>query len=65
MFVRKGDNGDIHVQAWTCAKEGHPGMIVYTQAIAIDKMAEGFNVQIVAIIRHADGSNTFQPGVIL
>ena len=58
-------NGDVWVQAWICGKEGHPGMMVYTQDIALDKMGEGFNVEIVAIVRHADGTSTFMPGVIL
>jgi hypothetical protein len=65
MFKRIDENGDVHVQAWLCGKEGHQSMMVYTQEIAIDKMADGRNVSIMVIVRHKDGTNTFQPGVIL
>ena len=58
-------NGDVRIQVWRCTKDGHPGMIVYTQAIAIDKMAEHFDIEIGVITRHADGSRSYEWGVIL
>ena len=57
--------GTVWVQAWSCAKAGHVGMTVYAQSIAIDKMAEGFDIAVVAIGRHADGSRSYLPGVLV
>lgn len=58
-------DGTVRVQAWKCTKPGYVGMTVYTQSIAIDKMADGFDVQILAIDRHPDGSRTYSPGVLV
>jgi hypothetical protein len=36
---------------WHCTKEGHSGMLVYSQEIAIDKMGEGFDIEIGTVVR--------------
>lgn len=54
------------IQAWWCTKPGHPGMWVYTQKIAIDKLAEGYDIEIAAITRYADGRlPKIERGVVL
>lgn len=46
------DQTDIVVKTvWHCTKPGHPGMIVYTQKIALDKLNEGFDIEIGQVIR--------------
>jgi len=40
---------------WHCTKIGHPGMMVYTQAIAIGKLGEGFDIEIGSVIRLPQG----------
>lgn len=36
---------------WHCAKVGHPGMMVYTEEIAINKLREGFDIELGSVIR--------------
>lgn len=36
---------------WHCTKPGHVGMLVYTQEIALDKLAEGFDIEIGSVVR--------------
>lgn len=43
---------------WHCTKPGHPGMLVYTQAIALDKLAEGFDIEIGSVIRMPQATGT-------
>lgn len=35
-----------YVPCWVCTKQGHVGMTVYTQKIALDKFAEGFDIRL-------------------
>lgn len=57
-------NTDKRVQVWRCTKVGHVGMIVYAQSIAVDKFAEGFDVEIGVITRHESGDRTHEWGVV-
>jgi hypothetical protein len=58
------DDQDIRIQVWRCTKDGQSSMIVYSQSIAIDKFAAGFDIEIGVIIRHPNGDRTYQWGVI-
>jgi hypothetical protein len=65
MITKTLPDGTVRVQAWACTRPGHVGMTVYNQATAIDQMAEGFDVQILAIDRHPDGSRSYLKGVLV
>ena len=65
MIKRNVTAGVTRVQAWECTKNDHPGMLVYTQAIALQKMSEGFNIDIVAITRREGYAPTFEYGVLI
>jgi hypothetical protein len=61
MLIKQLADGTRMVQAWTCAREGVPGMMVYTREIATAKRAEGFHVAPVVIVRETDGTRRYLP----
>jgi hypothetical protein len=52
-----------YVQAWECRGPNFNGY-VYTQEIALRKLSEGCDIQIVTIIRHENGDREYHPGAI-
>lgn len=36
---------------WHCTKPNTPSMIVYTQSIALDKLADGYDIEIGRVVR--------------
>lgn len=50
-------------QAWECKGPKFNGL-VYTQEIALNKLADGCDIVSVTIIRHADGRIEFERGTI-
>lgn len=63
MRKRTLPDGTVRVQAWRCTKRGTPGTTVYDQRIALDWMGRGYDVELVAIDRHPDGSRSYHAGV--
>jgi hypothetical protein len=58
-------NGDVEVQAWECTYPGVPGCIVYTPKLALDKVSEGYDVQILKITRRPGRGPLIQPGLLV
>jgi hypothetical protein len=52
-----------YVQAWLCQGGAFNGY-VYSQAIALDKMALGCDVESVTIVRHGNGAREYLRGTV-
>ena len=63
MTRREDHAGPVYVQAWECTGAPFNGY-VYTQGIALDKLAAGCDIVSVTIVRHTDGSREYLRGTI-
>lgn len=57
-----------YVQAWEftdATNKARQGGLCYTQEIALDRLADGFSIEIVTIIRHDDGRREIERGTLL
>ena len=51
-----------YVQAWSVT--GPWSGTVYAQAIALDKLGDGCDIESLTIVRHDDGSREYLPGTV-
>lgn len=69
MIIRRMPGGVVRVQAWRCGRNviggGRAGMIVYTLSSVLRALDAGYDVQVMAIDRHPDGSRTYHDGVLV
>lgn len=56
--------GTEYVQAWEWSAPGRPGGYAYTPQAALDRVRDGYDVQAVTIVRHADGSREYLRGTL-
>lgn len=52
IITTSGDAAAVVIKTvWHCTRQGHPGMLVYSPLIALEKLAEGFDVELGHVIR--------------
>ncbi len=65
MIIVPCTDGGVRIQAWECTRRGWPTLLVYTLPSVLRMLGAGYDVEVIAVDRHADGRRSLHRGVLV